>query len=511
MSGASAWSVALVGMEGAMVEVEAATGGGLPRTVLVGLPDAALYEARDRCRAAVGASGLTWPEHLLTINLTPASLPKAGSHFDLAIAAAALGSEEVVDTAVMSSAVLLGELGLDGRVRAVRGVLPALLAARAAGFTRAVVPASQYREASLVSGLTIWPVAELVDLVSVLAGRPTGPAPCADEEDPPETGPGRFVADLDEVIGQQEARFALEVAAAGRHHLLLRGAPGCGKSMIAARLPSILPELVEQEALEVTALYSLAGTNPAGDLIKWPPLAEPHHSISMAAMIGGGARIPRPGAVSLAHRGVLFLDEAPEFPPRVLDSLRGPLESGWVSIGRALAQIRYPARFQLVMALNPCPCGMADDPSGRCRCTPQTVMRYAARLSGPVLDRVDVHQRMRPLTSAALMGAQLMPRAESSAAVAARVAEARARARHRLAGTPWLVNSDVSGSYLRRRLPPPEQAGLLEDALASGRLSARGVDKVLRIAWTLADLAGTDRVGDTQLRAAMALRRGELA
>ncbi|QCV88628.1 ATP-binding protein [Acidipropionibacterium jensenii] len=507
MTGASAWSVALVGMEGAMVEVEAATGGGLPRTVLVGLPDTALYEARDRCRASVAAAGLGWPSQLLTINLTPASLPKAGTHFDLAIAAATLASVGVVHRTLLGSTVLMGELGLDSRVRAVRGVLPALLAARSAGFERAVVPASQYREAALVKGLTIWPVTGLKDLVAVLNGCPLLMPPAQSEHPTEEIEDGG--GDLDEVIGQQEARFALEVAAAGRHHLLLRGAPGCGKSMIAARLPTILPALIEQEALEVTALHSLAGTNPAGGLITRPPLSAPHHNVSMAAMVGGGPRIARPGAISLAHRGVLFLDEAPEFPPRVLDALRGPLETGTVTIGRSQAQTRYPARFQLVTALNPCPCGMADDPSGRCTCTPQAVMRYAARLSGPILDRVDVHQRMRPLTSAALLGSRIMPAAESSSTVAARVADARQRAAARLAETPWRTNADIPGSYLRRSLPAPSDAEVLEEALARGRLSARGVDKVLRIAWTLADLAGTDRIGASQLRAAMALRRAE--
>lgn len=280
--------------------------------------------------------------------------------------------------------------------------------------------------------------------------------------------------------------------------------------MLAARLPTILPRLDRGEALEVTAVHSLAGTNPGGDLISLPPLSEPHHSVSMAAMVGGGARVARPGAITLAHRGVLFLDEAPEFPPRILDALRGPLETGWVTIGRSLAQTRYPARFQLVMALNPCPCGGADDPSGRCRCSPQQVIRYASRLSGPVLDRVDLHQRMRPLTSAHLLGADVLPVPESSAAVAARVMEARDRAVHRLEGTPWRVNAEVSGAHLRRGLPMCADAGLIEDALASGKLSARGVDKVLRIAWTLADLAGTDRIASNQLRLAMALRRGEV-
>lgn len=506
MTATSAWSVALVGMDGTMVEVEAAISAGLPRTVLVGLPDAALYEARDRCRAAVAAAGMSWPTQALTINLTPASLPKAGTHFDLAIAAASLASVGVVPTTLLGSTVLMGELGLDGRVRPVRGVLPALLAAREAGFERAVVPAGQVTEAELVAGLTIWPVAHLRDLVEVLHGRPVIVDAHVTEaaEDRPSACP-----DLADVLGQEEARYGLEVAAAGRHHLLMRGAPGCGKSMLAARLPSILPELSDEEALEVTALHSLAGTNDTGHLLNRPPLSEPHHSISMAAMVGGGARIARPGAISLAHRGVLFLDEAPEFPPRVLDALRGPLETGHVTIGRSQAQTRYPARFQLVLALNPCPCGMADDPAGTCRCTPQMVIRYGHRLSGPILDRVDVHQRLRPLRSAHLLGVGALPTGESSATVLGRVAEARARAARRWSGTPWRVNGDVPGSHLRRHPPSRDASAVVEDALARGRLSARGVDKVLRLAWTVADLTGVDEVGPTQVRRAMALRRGE--
>lgn len=302
MTGASAWSVALVGMEGSMVEVEAAISSGLPRTVLVGLPDAALHEARDRCRAAVCATGLSWPSNVLTINLTPAGLPKAGTHFDLAIAAATLAADGKVPQALLGSTVLIGELGLDGRVRPVRGVLPALLAAREAGFERAVVPASQSDEASLVEGLMIWPVGHLGDVVDVLHGRPVVP-PEGPIVGSPDTDPG--IGDLTEVIGQHEARRALEVAAAGRHHILLRGAPGCGKSMLARRLPGILPRLDHRDALEVTALHSLAGRG-SGRLMTRPPLAQPHHSVSMAAMVGGGVRIAQPGAISLAHRGCCF-------------------------------------------------------------------------------------------------------------------------------------------------------------------------------------------------------------
>ncbi len=506
MTGASAWSVALVGMEGSMVEVEAAISSGLPRTVLVGLPDAALHEARDRCRAAVCATGLSWPSNVLTINLTPAGLPKAGTHFDLAIAAATLAADGKVPQALLGSTVLIGELGLDGRVRPVRGVLPALLAAREAGFERAVVPASQSDEASLVEGLTIWPVGHLGDVVDVLHGRPVVP-PEGPIVGSPDTDPG--IGDLTEVIGQHEARRALEVAAAGRHHILLRGAPGCGKSMLARRLPGILPRLDHRDALEVTALHSLAGRG-SGRLMTRPPLAQPHHSVSMAAMVGGGARIAQPGAISLAHRGVLFLDEAPEFAPKVLDSLRGPLETGEIVIGRSQAHTTFPARFQLVMALNPCPCGLADDPSGRCTCTPQQVRRYSGRLSGPILDRVDVTVRMRPLTSAHLLDASALPAGESSAAVHERVAQARERAAARWRGVPWRCNAEVPGKVLRQMLPANDATRIIEDALTTGRLTARGVDKVLRIAWTVADLEGKDEVDKACVAEAMGMRRGRL-
>ena len=510
MTLASARSVALIGVAGTMVEVEAATASGLPRTILVGLPDTSLYEARDRCRAAVASAGLSWPAQALTINLTPACLPKAGTHFDLAIAAAALAADEVIPTAMLSSTVLLGELGLDGRVRPVRGVLPALLAAREAGFHRAVVPRGQAAEARLVEGMAVTSVGHLSELIDVLHGR----APREEDADEPLAQPstadpssaGR--GDFSEVIGQLEARHAMEVAAAGRHHIVLRGAPGCGKSMLAARLPTILPPLDEKEALEVTAVHSLMGNGAVHELMTTPPLSEPHHSVSMAAMVGGGARVARPGAVSLAHRGVLFLDEAPEFPPRVLDALRGPLENGYVTICRSQAQTTYPARFQLVMALNPCPCGLADDRDGGCRCTPQMVLRYASRISGPILDRVDIHQRMRPLTKMHLVGATNLPQGESSRTVGERVQEARHRAARRWAGTPWRVNAEVPGSQLRKRLPSPAAVQVIEDALARRQLTARGVDKVLRIAWTEADLAGCDDVTATHIRQAMALRQG---
>lgn len=500
---ARAWSVALVGMDGAMVEVEAAIGGGLPKTVLVGLPDAALHEARDRCRAAVLSTGLGWPSHLVTINLSPATLPKAGSHYDLAIVAAVTAASGRCETGALEGTVLLGELGLDGRVRQVRGVLPALLAAQANGFTRAVVPAGQVREASLVAGLTVWGVRDLADVLEVLHGRPVA----GEQEPPPPAEPDGTPKDLGDVVGQVEAKWALEVAAAGRHHLFLHGPPGVGKTLLAERLPGILPDLDLAEALEVSAIHSLAGFSLTGGLVTRPPYADPHHSASLASLVGGGVRIAMPGSVSRAHRGVLFLDEAPEFSPRALEALRVPLESGRIVLGRSVAQATYPASFQLVLAANPCPCGNAGTRGLECRCPPVAVRRYAERVSGPILDRIDIHQHLRPMRRAYLRAVGRTT--EPSAVVARRVLEARERQRDRLAPLGWRTNGEVPGPALRKALPLPQGIELLEDAVAQGRLSARGVDKVVRVSWTIADLAGVARPEQGHLRTALAMRRGE--
>lgn len=505
MSASAAWSVCLVGMEGTMVEVEAAIGGGLPKTVLVGLPDTALYEARDRCHAAVGCSGLDWPSQLVTINLTPATLPKAGSHYDLAIVAAVLAAAGSVPAETANRVVMMGELGLDGRVRPVRGILPGLLAAQEAGFDVAVVPASQVREAQLVEGMTIWGVHHLPDLVDVLHGRPVitqlPPRP-----EPVAADPAK-VLDMADVVGQEEAKFALEVAAAGRHHLYLTGPPGVGKTMLAERLPELLPDLTRAESLEVSAVHSLAGRDLNGGLVERPPFADPHHNASLASLVGSGQRVARPGSISLAHRGVLFLDEAPEFGLATLDALRTPLESGWVSIGRAHVQARFPARFQLVLAANPCPCGNHGTVGARCQCTPMAVRRYAEKLSGPILDRVDLTSRLVPLRKGYLKSAR--GRGASTAAVAARVLAARQRQAHRLRGTPWLTNGEVPGAWLRAHLPMPEGSELIDDALVRQQLSSRGVDKVLRVAWTLADLDASALVRRDHVEAALTLRRGE--
>jgi magnesium chelatase family protein len=507
MAQACAWSVALVGLDGRIVEVEADIGAGLPRTVLVGLADTALSEARDRCKAAVGNSGHTWPASLLTINLSPATLPKTGSHYDLAIVAAVLAAADVLPRAELLRTVLLGELGLDGRVRPVRGVLPAVLAAAQAGFTRVVVPVRQAGEAQLVEGLEVLGVGSLGQLVAVFRGEPVPdiePIEVAGEV--PAAGSGRQL-DLADVVGQVEAKWAVEVAAAGRHHLMFSGPPGVGKTMVAERVPGLLPDLSLAEALEVSAVHSLAGFNLADGLITRPPYSDPHHSASVASIVGGGTRMAKPGAISCAHRGILFLDEAPEFPTRVIDALRTPLESGTVTLGRSEVQARYPARFQLIMAANPCPCGQAATPGAHCSCPPVAVRRYGERISGPIKDRIDISCVFLPMRKAYLKAA--LQRTESSAVVGERVREARARQEHRLRGTGWQTNGEVSGPYLRRQLPLPDGLQVVETAVHRGKLSPRGVDKVLRVAWTLADLAARDRPGRDEVAVALAMRRGE--
>ena len=503
MRQAKALSVALVGVEGTVIEVEAAISSGLPRTTMVGLPDTALKEARDRCRAAMSAAGHGWPTGPVTINLSPATLPKAGSHYDLSIAAAVAAAKGTCDPTALEGRVLFGELGLDGKVRGVRGLLPALLSALAKGLTRAVVPAVQLREASLLSGLSVHGVADLAELFEVLAGGSGATLPAAGPPRPPD----RPSVDLSDVAGQEEAKWALEVAAAGRHHLYLHGPPGVGKTLLAERLTSLLPDLSDTESMEVSAVHSLCGINLDDGLVRRPPYADTHHSASLASLVGGGARVAMPGAISRAHRGVLFLDEAPEFPPRAMDALRGPLESGRVVLARSESTAVYPASFQLVLAANPCPCGMAGTPGANCRCAPMAVRRYASRVSGPILDRIDIHQRLRPVRSAML--ASMAGNSESSAVVAGRVLVARDRQLRRLEALGWRTNAEVPGPVLRKQLPAPLGVELLTRAVARGQLSARGVDKVLRLAWTIADLAGADLPQLDHLHTALAMRRGE--
>ncbi|WP_020577670.1 YifB family Mg chelatase-like AAA ATPase [Actinopolymorpha alba] len=516
MALARARSVALVGVEGHLVEVEAHIGNGLPGFSLVGLPDAALAEARSRVRAAVANSAHDWPQRKLTVALSPATLPKAGAHFDLAIAVAVLGAAGVVSQGAVDGVVFLGELGLDGRVKAVRGALPSVLAASMAGCRRFIVPETNMGEARLVEDVEVFGVRTLRQVVSILRGEEVPDEPpyaraevTADDDAGVLPRSDRLGAlDLAEVLGQTAARRAVEVAAAGGHHLFLSGPPGAGKTMLAERMPGLLPDLPPVEALEVTAIHSVAGLLPAdAPLVVRPPYCDPHHSASLPALVGGGSRIARPGAVSLAHRGILFLDEAPEFRPAVLDALRQPLEHGEVVIARSAGTARFPARFQLVLAANPCPCGRAYGKGIYCTCSSQARARYQQRLSGPIRDRIDILQLVEPVARAEMMADQRL--IESTAVVADRVRKARERQADRFRGTPWTLNAHVPGYILRRRWPPdPGAMPVVEGHLSSGWITARGADRVLRIAWTLADLAGRDRPGRHDLFTALTMRLG---
>lgn len=506
-------SVALLGVDGYLVEVEADLAAGLPAMTLVGLPDATLHEARDRIRAAVVNSGQSWPARRITVGLSPAWRPKRGSGFDLAIAAAVLCAAGVLPADRLRGVVLLGELGLDGRVRPISGTLPAVLAAAAAGVQRVIVPAANAREAALVPGIGVSAVESLGLLIAELTGAgaagPAGPPhPGPDAASGNQSAEGGPHRDLADVVGQLEARWALEIAAAGGHHLFLQGPPGVGKTLLAERLPGLLPPLSLPAALEVTAVHSVAGVlRPDQPLVTAAPFAAPHHTATVPAIIGGGSVLARPGAASLAHRGVLFLDEAPEFAAGCLDALRQPLESGEVVLARSGGTVRYPARFTLVLAANPCPCGRPGD---ACECAPQARRRYGHRLSGPLLDRIDLVVRLARPSRAELLAERAF--VESTATVAARVAGARDLAREVFAGRAWTLCSEIPGVELRGDFAPAAGAtAVLEPQLHRGLLSPRGLVRTLRVAWTLALCAGRSRPGAADVSTAIGLRLGSAA
>lgn len=513
-----ALAVALVGLNGHVIEVEADIGQTLPAFILLGLPDAALSEARERIRSASRNSGIPLSRRKITVNLVPASLPKKGSGFDLAIVMAALNAAG--DVRRTAGTIFIAELSLDGRLRPVRGVLPAVLAGISAGYQEFVVAESNVAEAQLVKGAKVRGYGSLAQVAADFDANPANLV-FADSGSSPVAGDGESGAgtsaqrglqpevDLAEVAGQAEARVALEIAAAGGHHLMMVGPPGSGKTMLAERLPSLLPNLNDEEALEVTAIHSLDNT-PSGvaALVRRPPYERPHHSASTASIIGGGSGIPRPGAASRAHRGVLFLDEAPAFDKRVLDALRQPLESGELVLHRSAGTAAYPARFQLILAANPCPCGKATGKGIDCECSAMARRRYFGKLSGPLLDRVDIQLQVSRVQLSQLT--EVAPR-ESSAQVAIRVQLARDIQQERLRPFALIRNADLTGRILRGPLRlDGKDTAFLDRAMGAGTLSARGYDRVLRLAWTVADLQGRDKPGADDVALALTLRqRGE--
>ena len=499
---AKVFSCAVIGLDGVVVEVEVDTGRGLPTFVIVGLPDAAVQESRERVQAAVKNAGFYFPSQRVTVNLAPASIRKEGPAYDLPIAVGVLIAGGQLQPEVVEGTLIVGELSLDGSVRHVRGVLPMAALARDQKFKRILVPVEDAREAALVPDVEVIPIKTLNELVNHLNGAvKIAPTVVAIDEAKDQLD---GVTDFRDVKGQEHVKRALEVAAAGNHNVIMVGSPGAGKTLLARAMPSVLPSLSVDEALDVTRVYSIADQLPDElPLVRRRPFRAPHHTISHAGLVGG-CNWPRPGEISLAHRGVLFLDELPEFGQRALETLRQPLEDKIITIARAQGSLTFPANFQLIAAMNPCPCGWHGDPMRECTCAPAIVSRYQKRISGPLLDRIDVYIEVPRVDHLKLTDARL---GEDSSVVRTRVERAREVQRRRFAGTPRTTNADMRPAEVRVYCKLDDTGlSLVRSAMAQLQLSARAFHRILKLSRTIADLAESESIQPAHLAEAIQYR-----